>query len=1013
MPFRSFSADDIFISYTRLDASTYAAGLADELTKKGFSCFIDKLGTVPNKELPDMLRRKIKSCAMLVIVGTERASTRQIIEDEIKEFLQTGRNSSIVPIDFDGAVYKASWYSLVEGIAPEPETDPAALSNGNPSPSVLNRIEKQFNYSRRNQRLRRATLGAASLLLLLLLAGVGAGVYAAWQIRLAAAARAEAERERSAAATATAIANDARRDADAATAEARVAEAEAERAKIEAAEQRKVANEATKEAEAKTRLANEASRRASTAEAQARAAQTEAERQQTLADSRSLANRSQTLLRQRPNELPRSVTLAVDALKKSRTVEADTALRASLSLLPRLYDSEIYEGDITQTALSPDGRHFAALDSEKHLLRIYESGSQTKLAEISCDGNLVALSNDAAHAAIVSTSKKNRFEVTEPDIKIINRITGSSHTFKGAAAMDFKKITMSPGGKYVAIVYSDWGVRIKPSWMQVVETTSGKVIKEFKDKSMQVNDVTFGPLGDLALGGRRIVPGGFEVGYAVLWRLAGRLAEIEKGESTESPALSESDFSYSVNVHLGGNIYAEGDLDAIAPGAEFGIFATNKGVWRTAGSSQQEAVAIIPRGSQIRRLAFNRDGTRLLLVRDDSPVSLLEVWDAAGYANAADGYMPYTVQDLTFAPDDQSVSTATHTDALPAMLVYPDNDVDEVLDKVTDDTWPGWKRAGVISSDVAFVIINGDGTASVRYVWRAQEFSVSYIPYLKRLSAAAASTDGRFLVLAGPSATGQGHAAVIYRSAEGSFDKGTPVMLKDSEPIKIGLTSDGRLLTIINGDSTAQVWNVSNGQEVTPAGLKNLKTVGSLKLSPEGRFLAAVNGIEQSEPGSVHVWRLADGQGFDPLTHAGAVQSYVFSPDGRQLLVAGSDYGMTRLLDLSTGRASRVFNGMLVTAAAFSSDGRYLGVGLRSGDLKVFMTSDLENEIFDTKLYGEITAVAFSYDSRRVAAAATSRYFSNEERPHRLGVWLLQPEDLLAEASARLAKLPAYARSPK
>ena len=32
---------------------------------------------------------------------------------------------------------------------------PAALDDGEPSPSVLSRIEKQFNYTRRNQRLRR------------------------------------------------------------------------------------------------------------------------------------------------------------------------------------------------------------------------------------------------------------------------------------------------------------------------------------------------------------------------------------------------------------------------------------------------------------------------------------------------------------------------------------------------------------------------------------------------------------------------------------------------------------------------------------------------------------------------------------------------------------------------------------------------------------------------------------------------------------------------------------------
>ena len=66
MPFRSFAAADIFISYTRLDASTYAAGLAYERTKKGFSCFIDKLGTVPDKDLPDHRRRKFTAFVLRV-----------------------------------------------------------------------------------------------------------------------------------------------------------------------------------------------------------------------------------------------------------------------------------------------------------------------------------------------------------------------------------------------------------------------------------------------------------------------------------------------------------------------------------------------------------------------------------------------------------------------------------------------------------------------------------------------------------------------------------------------------------------------------------------------------------------------------------------------------------------------------------------------------------------------------------------------------------------------------------
>jgi len=127
MLFTPLVNDDIFISYARVDASTYAAGLADELTKRGFSCFIDRLGVEPGKELPDSLKRKIRSSSMLVIIGTPSARTRKTIEDEIKEFLGTQRRSSIVPIDFDGSIYSARWYKLIEGVAPEPEKNSNAL----------------------------------------------------------------------------------------------------------------------------------------------------------------------------------------------------------------------------------------------------------------------------------------------------------------------------------------------------------------------------------------------------------------------------------------------------------------------------------------------------------------------------------------------------------------------------------------------------------------------------------------------------------------------------------------------------------------------------------------------------------------------------------------------------------------------------------------------------------------------------------------------------------------------
>ena len=319
MPFRSLAADDIFISYTRLDASTYAAGLADELTKKGFSCFIDKLGTDPDKDLPDMLLRKLKSCAMLVVVGTERAASRQTIADEVKEFLATGRKSSVVPIDFGGAIYRASWYSLVEGVAPEPEKNPTALDDGEPSPSVLSRIEKQFNYTRRNQRLRRAATSMAVVFALLLLASIGAGVYARQQIVLAREARAAADSAMS--------------DAETQRKAAQRAKDEADHERDKAIEQKRKADKADADARLAEDRAGKAAKREQVARALEAKATANARLQETIASSRAKATAA---LRFGAAEPDHALTESIEAYRLHPTVEARSSLLASLELYPNL-----------------------------------------------------------------------------------------------------------------------------------------------------------------------------------------------------------------------------------------------------------------------------------------------------------------------------------------------------------------------------------------------------------------------------------------------------------------------------------------------------------------------------------------------------------------------------------------------------------------------------------------------------------------------------------------------------
>jgi WD40 repeat protein len=956
MPLKPLAADDIFISYSRRDASTYAAGLADELTRRGFSCFIDRLGTDPDADLPDMLKRKIKSCAMLVVVCTEWAGTRQTIEEEIGEFLRTGRRTSVVPVDFGDAVYSARWYRLVEGIAPEPEKNPRALDDGNPSPSVVSRIEKQFNYTRRNQRLRRVTYATAAVLVALLLASAVAGVYAAQQIKVAKAASAAAENARTEAAGERSKADDARREAEA-------AQTEANKARDEAAEQRRLAGIAAEDAKQKgllaaekTRLADEAARRAKAAEASRVVAQAAAERQQAIAEVRSIANQSQELLRQRPDEARRSLSLAVDSMKKAvalgiRSVEADAALRDSLAVLPRLRRAHTYTG-IYSAALSPDGRHLAMFTLDK--LRVYESGGETPLKEMACiNGGALALSSGVAYAAMLEGAA-HRIRIL--DLKDDAR----SHTLD-LGEERANEIALSPGGRYVAYSFSAGLDRNK---VRVLEAASGKQVALLDKFDMFINDIAFGPSGNLAAGGRAGAIGSF--GRVVIWSLP-----LNYADGKPEPDLTESSFSDFV-------VITEGEeVRAVAPGTDSTYFARDGTVWkRFPGQAGYELITYLPIAKRepghIYDVAFGPDGRSLSLMRnlsywiDSRSTSEYEVWDAAGYRAA--GWETYGgeegIIDLAFKPGSggQLIATSGY-DKDPSG--NPEKLIRHVFrggSEVPDDAFkPGKDDDQILEvfQRADYLFTTREGALMVWDVWGKKTTQIPLDP-VRTMEAATVSPGGKFLAFSTTTEQDERPEVIVYRSEGDSY--GEWKRLRPPGRFMVGfLSADGRLLAGIDVKERehyrVRVWDVSSGRDVTPEAVRKLpKLTGGFSI--------------------------------------GGLTGLSLSPGGRYLLV-GHEVAGALLFDLSNGRnVSLPFHSTLASAA-FSPDERYLALGSEEGLAYVFETARPGDEIARLQHTGSVTAVAISDDNKYVATAS---HLSVTDSLH---VWLLQPADLLAQAAAR------------
>jgi TIR domain len=370
--FFPLSGDDVFISYSRRDGALYAAGLADKLTEKKLSCFIDKLGTEPNHDLPPSLKKKIKNCTVFVLVGTEKATQSEFVKKEIAEFKQTGR--TILPIDFGGNVAKAIWYEEIPGLAVETEKDAEAFETGNPSQNVTNFVEKSFNYTRRNQFMSRMFWGALSLFFILIGLGVGSYLFAQdkadkatekaaeQEIRAQKAtekADAETLKANKAEQRATEQENNAKKQEEIAKAketEAKNATSQANKAKKLADEKNKLALEKTELANEKTEIANAAQIRAEVetkkaieqkkiADEQTRLADIETKRankQQSIAEATQLSNEANNWLNlNNPAVLKNGFDKAIIANQKVDTnglalIEPISSLRRILSFTSKM-----------------------------------------------------------------------------------------------------------------------------------------------------------------------------------------------------------------------------------------------------------------------------------------------------------------------------------------------------------------------------------------------------------------------------------------------------------------------------------------------------------------------------------------------------------------------------------------------------------------------------------------------------------------------------------------------------
>jgi WD40 repeat protein len=979
---------------------------------------LDRWIAPPSGKLPASLKRHLRWSSILVFVCTEHAVESEFVKYEIGLFSKFRRK--VIPIDVDGAFAninrKEEPWSEISGASSEEESRESVLS-GRPSEAVIERILKSIEFTRQDQRLRRAVW---STLAFILLSIGGALIYSNFTIQKAN-AEANAAKVRAQAADEKAVLAEARaKDADAKTI---LAESRASTAEAKATEEEGKALDAS----ARAGKADESRRQAEVAANKARqqevAAKAETHKQQELGASSRLANQSQLALRREPDYPARSVSYAVASMQRAASVgfhslEADMALREGLALLPRFYGSRKYEGDIVATALSPDAKFLATLRSngasQVKTLNVCPTGETVLHMDVPCINHpinentlvspVIALSNDAQYAAVAAGGDIKFYDLTnERSWSIINPQDFPDGIYASSLAL-------SPDAKYVAAIKPT--IDLSPFPALLLDVQNRKLISKSLNpspserESFIINDVAFSSDGKSLILGGSVIDAAFRKdwrkGHVVMWK-------------DPFPGTS------SMSGYSGG--MEEFDLDepirAIAYDSEQRRFATAHDNVATVWEGLGQPVARMKLKNNVERLAFDSNGSKMSVVRDipksddngarsASLGKTLEVWDATGLRESVRCQVYHQMNKISFGLGG-NIFMVDDSSGLGTVQVKRINDCKDIGSEIFGENFV--QAVTFTSPDFTRIVRSRDGEIRV---WKLPNGIPIVLPKsdLDLLGRQTSFTpDGKFMALEGRAEESDSHYkfyAVIYESSSKGYEEKRRWPLKDYTR-QIALSSDGSHLVILNRDGTVYIMLVSNGTEVTPDSIRKLWGVSSIKISPKGQYLATLidhetkndkDRKEENSPQDLQVWKLADGVLVNSLRHDKYIKGFDFSSDER-FLGTGSKDGTAQILDLSGLRLDRLEIGASVLSVAFSLDGRYFGIGTEEGISRVYEAANI-TEVTQLQHDGAVNAIAFSRDNRYVATT------SNDV----LRVWLLQQSDLIKNGSDRLRALSNNSFNP-
>lgn len=525
----------------------------------------------------------------------------------------------------------------------------------------------------------------------------------------------------------------------------------------------------------------------------------------------------------------------------------------------------------------------------------------------------------------------------------------------------------SRDGKYLALFDSG------PS-LRVVETSTGRTLKQLRRRSEFSGDIQFSP------DGTRVLTGG------VLWLWQNK----EGAARQEGPDLIEGSFSSNLKPVFSHN----GELLLVPGRRAASVFEVATG----------QTIAII-RGhtNDVLSAGFSPDGRFIVTASRDWTARLWE----AGTGQLLDEFRGHSgeVVTATFDPTGRFLLTAGR-DAT-ARIWEPNIGGGDIRRFWREGTSAG----AVFSPDGKLVATLGSESAAHVYDVADGRLLKELCCHGRDVNSVTFSHSGRWVATA--SSDGTARVWDARTGGQVSEMRGHEDHGDGADVFKAVFSPDDRLVATAGSDTTGRVWEAGTGRQVSVlrghvdvGGAEWSGYVSDVAFSPDGRWV-----VTGAADGTARVWDAVTGAPVSVMQgHTDYINDVTFSPDGKWVLTASID-ATARMWEAATGKQISIMRGhtFQVFKAAFSPDGEQVVTASLDQTARVW---DAKTGRSVSQLHRHTNAVydvSFSPNGRWVVTAGggDTTYTDNTAR-----VWEASTGRLVAQLRGHRREIKSAVFSP-